>query len=363
MNRGKREDSARSPVPLGAWIVAWWTAFGVISAVQYRQMAAADGRSVAWLEALMPTVASAWLWIPATWLALEVTRRAPLAALPWRRTVPLHLLATLGVVVYRAIMVVMLNDYIRWYRALPAFGDVLVTSVFNNVFFYWLITAAAHAVYYAKNARLREAQLADARLHALTAQLQPHFLFNALNTIATLVHENPRAAERVVVRLSELMRKTLDVSGQELVPLREEVRLLESYLEVEHARFEDRLLIKWDISAEAANALVPHFILQPIVENSMVHGVGALPGEVTVRIGAKRTNGRLAMTVSDTGPGFDVTIAREGVGLGNTRARLDAVYNGDCSLDILSERGKGTTVRVTVPYRDGSTVMPAYGAN
>jgi len=348
------QATRRSQLHLGLWNVAWWTAFGAMSALQNRQMAAAADRPISWPEALVPAMASAWLWVPVTWGALVVARRAPLGGSPWRRSVPLHVGATLGMIVFRAAAVVLLNDIAGWYRTVPAFGDVLVTSVLNNVFFYWLLTAGAHAVYYAENARLREKQLTEARLNALAAQLQPHFLFNALNTIAALVHENPAAAERVVLKLSGLMRKTLDVSPQELVPLRDELQLLAGYLDVEQARFEERLVVTWNVAPEAEDALVPHLLFQPIVENAIVHGLRPLPGPVTIGISARRENGRLTMGVGDTGAGFDVAMVRERLGLGNTRARLDAVYRGDFALDIESRRGEGTTVRLTVPFRTGA---------
>jgi signal transduction histidine kinase len=333
------------------WNAAWWTAFGLMSALQNRQMADAAERPITWGQALVPALTSAWLWIPVTYAALLVARRAPFGATPWAGAVPIHLGATLGVVIFRAAAVIALNGLVGWYRVVPPLADVLVTSLMNNVFFYWLITAAAHAVHYAENARLRETQLAEARLSALTAQLQPHFLFNALNTIAILVHENPDAAERVVVNLSALMRKTLEVSGTDLVPLREELRLLASYLDVEQARFEERLVVGWNVAADTENALVPHLVLQPIVENAIVHGLRPIPGPVTIDISARRDNGHVNVTVRDTGAGFDTTAAREGVGLGNTRARLDAVYRGAFALDVESRRGDGTTVRLTIPYR------------
>jgi LytS/YehU family sensor histidine kinase len=175
------------------------------------------------------------------------------------------------------------------------------------------------------------------------------------------VHENPAAAERVVVKLSALIRKTLEVSGQELVPLREELRILESYLDVEQARFEHRLVVRWNIAGDAEDALVPHLLLQPIVENAIVHGLRPLPGPVTIDISARRENGRLGVAVEDTGAGFNVTTAREGVGLGNTRARLDAVYRGDFELGIESSRGAGTVVSLKIPYRAGDRALPAAG--
>ena len=341
---------------LALWVVVWWTAFGLMSAVQYRQMAAQDGRAVSIGAALVPSLASAWLWIPATWLALVLARRAPIGVAPWRHTLPVHVAATLAVLLFRAVAVVLLNDWIGWYRTLPPFGAVLVTSLQNNVFFYWMVLAAAHGVHFARNARLREAQLAEARLRALTAQLRPHFLFNALNTVASLVHENPAAAERVVMRLSALMRKTTDATG-ELVPLREELHLLASYLEIEQARFEDRLVVEWSVAPGVGDALVPHLILQPIVENSIVHGFRPVAGPVTIGIRVTRENGTLDVLVADSGAGYDRTRARDGVGLRNTRERLDAVFSGDYSLAIDGQPGLGTSVRLRLPFREA----PSHG--
>jgi signal transduction histidine kinase len=332
--------------------VIWWTAFGLMSAVQYRQMAAAAGRPVDLSTALVPSMASAWLWIPATWLALVLAQRAPIGAADWKRPLSVHAAATLVVVLFRAIAVVALNPWIGWYQTLPSYAAVFVTSVQNNVFFYWMVLAAAHAVHYARNARLRESQLADARLRALTAQLQPHFLFNALNTVASLVHENPDAAERVVVRLSALMRQTTDTTG-ELVPLHEELNLLSNYLEIEQARFEDRLQIRWSVGADATSALVPHLILQPIVENSIVHGFRPVARPVTIDIRIARDNKVLEIVVADTGAGYDATLARDGVGLRNTRERLNAVFRGDYSLDIDGQPGVGARVRLRLPFREG----------
>ena len=355
-------QGARHASLLGAWVVIWWTAFGLMSAVQYRQMAAAGGRPVDLSTALVPSMASAWLWIPATWLALVLAQRAPIGAADWKRAVSVHAAATLGVVLYRGIAVVLLNPWIAWYRTLPSYADVFVTSVQNNVFFYWMVLAAAHAVHYARNARLRESQLADARLRALTAQLQPHFLFNALNTVASLVHENPAAAERVVMRLSALMRQTTDTTG-ELVPLREELSLLSNYLEIEQARFEDRLQIRWSVGTDTTSALVPHLILQPIVENSIVHGFRPVARPVTIDISIVRENGMLEIIVADTGAGYDAARARDGVGLRNTRERLEAVFRGDYSLDIDGQPGAGARVRLRVPFREAhsgnSGAMPA----
>jgi LytS/YehU family sensor histidine kinase len=210
-----------------------------------------------------------------------------------------------------------------WQRLGADLAGWIFTTLPFGVIVYLCVAGMAHAIRYFVEAGDREVQLArlseqlaGARFSALQAQVNPHFLFNALNTIASLVHENPDAAERVVVRLSALMRKSVDATG-ELVPLREELDLLATYLDIEQARFEDRLHVEWSIDAGIGEALVPHLILQPIVENSIVHGFRPVAGPVTIDIRIARENGNLEVVVADSGAGYDASHAREGVGLGN----------------------------------------------
>ena len=330
-------------------VIGWWLAFGIASAIQYRQMVVAQGQPVSWSIVVAP-MASALLWIPPTWLALAATGLAPVGSARWQRWLLVHLAATAAVIVFRAVAVVTLNGVVGWYLVLPSFASVLVTSVQNNLFMYLLVTAAAHALFYARNSRIRERQLAEARLHALGSQLQPHFLFNALNTVASLVRDNPAAAEKVIVQLGALLRESVGVSGHELVPLHEELTLLEGYLEIERARFEERLVVEWDISVEASDALVPRFLLQPIVENSIVHGLRPVPRSVTITTSARREGNRLIVTVRDTGAGFDAAKAVEGFGLRSTRERCEAVYRERGELIITGGKECGTTTVLTVPF-------------
>ena len=339
----------RWSIATGLLVVGWWLAFGIASVVQYRQMVAAQGGPAVWTIAVAP-MASALLWIPPTWLALAATSRAAVGTAAWPRWLPVHITALAAVIVFRAMAVAVLNPIVGWYRELPPIASLLVTSVQNNVFMYMLVTAAAHAIYYARNSRIRERQLAEARLHALGSQLQPHFLFNALNTVAALVRENPAAAEKVIVQLSALLRESVGVTGHELVPLHEELTLLEGYLEIERARFEERLVVEWDISVEASDALVPRFILQPVVENSIVHGLRPVPGPVTISTSARRKGDRMIITVRDTGAGFDPAGLVEGFGLRSTRERCDAVYGGKGELTVTGLPGRGTTTVLSFPF-------------
>jgi two-component system LytT family sensor kinase len=347
---GDQSSSNRSSGILTALlVVAWWVAFGIANVIGFRQMAVMQGQPVTWALSIAPMISSL-LWIPPTWLALVAARFAPVGGSPWPRWLATHVGATLAVILFRALAVIALNGVVGWYKELVPFLQVLITSFQNNFFLYLLVTGAAHAVYYARNSRVRERQLAHARIHALASQLQPHFLFNALNTVASLVRENPAAAENVILKLSSLLRETVGVTGEELVPLHEELNLLEGYLDIERARFEERLVVEWDISLEASDALVPHFILQPIVENSIVHGLRPVPGPVTIGITARREGDRLVITVRDTGAGFDSAAMRPGFGLRSTRERCEAVYRGEGELTITGQPGNGATTVLAIPY-------------
>jgi sensor histidine kinase YesM len=194
-----------------------------------------------------------------------------------------------------------------------------------------------------------EAQLAEARLAALQAQMNPHFLFNALNTVASLVGHDPRAAEAMVENLSDVLRMTLERSQSANGTLADEVAFVRAYLSVEAQRFGDRLLVEWAIAPETLDAAMPPLAIQPLVENALKHGIGPRRegGRVTIRAG--RDEGRLRITVADSGEGFAARF-QERTGLGNLRARLDAMYGSGASLAIDSTPS-GACVTLDVPFQ------------
>ena len=219
------------------------------------------------------------------------------------------------------------------------------------------VAAGTHALEARTRARDREleaarmkTQLAEARLQALTAQLQPHFLFNTLQAISTLIHSDPAAADRMLASLSDLLREVLR-RGEREVSLEEELRVLQPYLDISHWRFGDRLSISIDADAEARRAKVPFFVLQPLVENALHHGVSTRAGAGTVTIRAARSGDQLQLTVTDNGSGSDHTGERHGIGLPNTRARLEELYPGAYTLDTQPRAGGGFEVRITLPFR------------
>ena len=204
-----------------------------------------------------------------------------------------------------------------------------------------------------KSARL-ESQLVRARLEALRAQLNPHFLFNALNVVAMLIRRGANEdALRAVVNLSELLRRVLAVGGTLEVSLREEMALVERYLEVEQLRFRDRLSVDIAIEPKVIEALVPGLVLQPLVENAIKHGIANVEGPGHVRISARHEARRLILRVADNGPGFpkDWDTARSGVGLANTRERLERTYDGDYRLDVGHGATGGAVVEIEIPFR------------
>jgi LytS/YehU family sensor histidine kinase len=196
-----------------------------------------------------------------------------------------------------------------------------------------------------------EADLARARLDALGMQLRPHFLFNTLNGVCALIRTDPEAAERMIELLSDLLREFLKPMEEAEVTVREEIQLLERYLEIEAIRFGPRLEIDIAIDAAAEEARVPHLVLHPLVENALRHGVARRSGKGTLRVAAQRRGDTIEIRVADNGPGFAAARGgeRHGLGLANTRSRLELMYGTAHQLEIQDQ--DGVQVRLTVPFR------------
>jgi LytS/YehU family sensor histidine kinase len=194
-----------------------------------------------------------------------------------------------------------------------------------------------------------EGRLSEARLESLRLQLHPHFLFNTLNAISAFVDADPERARRMIARLGELLRRTLDGGTTAELPLSRELDLLAPYLEIQRIRFGDRLSIELDVPDGAAGALVPTLMLQPLVENAVEHGVNRTHDGARVRLTAERAGDRLRLEIEDNGPG--PTRGGEGVGLANTRARLAALYGDSHRLELKAAETGGTMVSIELPFR------------
>ena len=217
----------------------------------------------------------------------------------------------------------------------------------------------------AEAARL-QAQLAEARLAVLSAQLNPHFLFNTLHAVSSLVERDPRGVRRMIARLSELLRVTLEGTNEQEITLARELSLLQLYIDIMQVRFQGRLLVDTRVDDDVMDALVPNFVLQPLVENAVMHGVSKVEGSGRIELRARRSGDDVVITVRDNGPGLDAPptppvpgltldggeamTGTGGVGLTNTRARLEQLYGAEQRLTLHRAPEGGTVAEIVLPY-------------
>ena len=241
----------------------------------------------------------------------------------------------------------------------PLLGRLVRLNFSIDFLAYWAIVGAMFALRYYNESRQREVaaaqlqvSLAAARLDALRAKLNPHFLFNTLNAISVLALKRQHiAVVDAISHLSSLLRVSLDDTRPQQIPLSEELRFLDGYLEIIRLRFGDRMVVERHVTAESLDAVVPNMILQPVVENAVVHGVAARCGEGHIAIEARRVNDSLHLRVTDNGPGFSSgATPGVGIGLSNTRARLAQIYGGAHSLELSNATDGGAIVTMTLPF-------------
>jgi signal transduction histidine kinase len=348
-----------TPAALWAASFVYWTLSGLLSAANYHNMAALDGSAVTWAHALRTSLVATWLWVPLTVFVFWLAGRHPIERGQWRRGVAIHLAGGLAVVLIRAVSIYVGDPWVGWYTHPPTFLAVVWTSIDHNLLLYWLFVGLAHGLHAARKSREREldqsrleAQLAQARLETLAAQLHPHFLFNTLHSLAELVHRDAARAERMIVSLSELLRKSLADDATAEMRLADELELLEAYLEIEQIRYGERLRVHFDVDPEAGAQAVPRWILQPLVENALRHGLEPRAAPGRLEIAAARRGEQVVLEVRDDGVGLPPGAPpRLGIGLGNTRERLFRLYGDAASLSIERRAEGGTTVRLELPWR------------
>jgi signal transduction histidine kinase len=295
------------------------------------------------------------LFIPAFfWL----TRHFPIERPAWRRNAGVHMLATVLFVIGKYMAFSPLERWLTGEPSRPLPG-LLAASAISELMIFWAVIGVIHGVEFYHRYREREAlalqlqtRLSEAKLEALRAQLHPHFLFNTLNGIATLIHRDPDAADLMLTRLSDLLRSTLDRHPAEEIRLREELDLLSRYLDIMKVRYGARLTVRWDVPREVEDALVPSFLLQPLVENALEHGVARQPGPGYVEIRVSTEGDSLRVSVTDNGPGVaGDAVPGRGVGLSNTRRRLEQLYGAAQRLTLTALPDRGTRVTVALPLR------------
>ncbi len=313
---------------------------------------------------------------------VSLANRWPLHEPPMGQHVAKHVATSLGLAAAGTFVAFALHFVALWVVGkVPASAFVpwmtrvrvsLVWGEFMGVFFYWMVVVATTALRFrdlyaaerlsaaelaARSATL-EGQLARAQLDALRSQLRPHFLFNTLNAISVLTLEDAARARHMVVRLGSLLRRSLDEEEHE-VPLHQELVFLDDYLDIQRARFGDRLVVTLDVDAGAADARVPVLLLQPLVENAIEHGWPEKDATTTIALRAARSDGVLRLSVEDNGPGAgDSGKLHEGIGLSNTRERLRRLYGNRAAMQLGAARPNGTPtgtrVEITIPFSTAS---------
>ncbi|HSU16051.1 sensor histidine kinase [Longimicrobium sp.] len=304
-----------------------------------------------------------FIWLLATPSIFWLARRLPVHGPHRWRNVALHLPLSAAAVFLTLILIAAVKAPFREVPipGMAAFAESVLVE-FQRIFatimpFYFIILGAGTAVQLARESRIRavrgarlQTQLERARGDLLRMQLQPHFLFNTLHAVSALMERDVPAARRMITRLSDLLRLSLDNDSRYEVSLEEEVEFLDRYVEIQRIRFGARLRVFYDLAPGTRRLMVPRLLLQPLVENAITHGLSRLERPGTVRVESAVADGRLAIRVLDDGAGLaGGAVAREGVGLGNTRLRLQQLY-GDSHRFSISDRPEGgCEVRIELP--------------
>jgi two-component system LytT family sensor kinase len=349
------------------WIVLIWLGIALFSAVQDVLVMRAEGRHHSWVRLFVMLLFSWLVWALATPLVLRLGRQyPPVRFMPISMSL-IHLgaCAIIGLVsaAWEAFLEEFLNPMLKSPPPGP-FRTLWLDTLYDEILLYISLYAALLAISYIlesrerlirqqiETARLNE-QFSKAQLDALRRQIEPHFLFNALNAIAGLVREKRNdAAVTMIVGLSEFLRKVVDTSDRHQVPLGEEIQFLQKYLDIQKVRFAERLQLSVDVPEELFKAQVPSLILQPVVENSIKHGIAKEARGGWIRVSAFQTDGRLTLRVYNDGPGLaaDWESSQSGIGIANLKSRLRAMF-GDAFEVSLRNQAAGVEVLISVPFR------------
>jgi two-component system, LytTR family, sensor kinase len=368
-NQCKLDHTMAAPIPKhwSRWTLfgAFWTLVGLSFAIHFYLNSSKTGRGVSWGEAVTFSLADWYVFALLSIPVVKLARHFPFERRTCGWVTLIHLiysvLFSFGFMFLRAIV----GEAQHWFwpgSGLPFLQAFpLLTKTFQyNIWVYWVILSVCHAFdYYQKfherelRASELEKSLAQAKLQALQSQMNPHFLFNTLHTISALMHKDVDAADRMVMKLSELLRLALDNTASHEVPLSQELNFLERYLEIEQTRFRDRLKVEMQIAPETLGARVPNLVLQPLVENAIRHGIErhARPGRIILR--AARHNGQIELEVQDNGDGLPPGgPKREGIGISNTRSRLQQLYGSHQKFELQNVPSGGLLARVVIPFHE-----------
>lgn len=357
--------TAPSRTMAAAAVVAAWAVLGLLSSFDSYLLGLVEGTPRGFGSALVRQMPRWLLWAALTPVVLWLGRRVPFRRRRWWIPVGFHAAAGTGIaLVHLALTFLLLlpqmPDLAPGQDPWRLFALFLASQLHFGLLGYGTILGVGFAVEYHRRLLARdvreahlEAQLVQSRLRALQNRLHPHFLFNTLHTASVLIDDRPKDARRVLSRLGDVLRNLLERTDVREIPLAHEIELLKPYLEVQEIRFHDRLSVDLDVPAEVASVRVPSFLLQPLVENAVAHGIGSRAGTGRVEIRARRRNDALEIRVANTHVGRPPPPPEKwtsGIGLSTTRERLDRRYGGDADLELAVD-GELTTATVSLPWR------------
>jgi two-component system LytT family sensor kinase len=384
-DRSQRIPGSRRPWLV--WVVSFgvWTFMALVNAGSMYQFDRSLGRNVTFAKEITLPLVNYLIFAFLTPVIFGIAMRYPIQRSNWVRRTGLHVAAAVAFTVAHVILrgliypvwdprignyaSAMRNPYthafsIQWILFERLFFYNLVDDIFST---YLPVVLIAHALWYQKMFKDRdlrtfelEAQLAKAHLQALKSRLQPHFLFNTLHSISTLMLTDVRAADRMISHLSDLLRMSLENSEIQVTTLSHELEFLTGYLEIEKVRFADRLNIVLDIAPDALDAQIPHLLLQPLVENAVHHGISRRSSGGEIRIAVSCDAHNLYLRIRDNGPGLsDTTAGQPGIGLGlrATRERLRTLYGNKHSVEIRDAPEGGVEACVRIPFRAAASAV------
>ena len=343
--------------------VAVWLAAALIGTTFSYDFRVHIGRPMAWLEVARVYFVAYFIWGAIfTPIVVWLCKRFVIEKRNWSSMMGLHVLFSIVVAGSNALIRAPLHRFV--YPSEPQhthsdlFRNYFLANAYDDMWMYWVVAAIAFGFMYYRKYKEREvqavqlgAQLTKARLEMLKMQLQPHFLFNTLHSVSALMRKDVDGAERVIAQLSDLLRISLESADQQEIPLKKELEFLEGYLDIEQTRFRDRLKVEYYIDSDCLDACVPNMVLQPIVENAVRHGIAPHSKPGVIEISARREGHSLRMSVTDNGKGMGADgPKRKGLGLANTRERLQQHFPGQYKLELVDVPTGGLAVNVLIPF-------------
>lgn len=365
------------PLPRVIWFLLLFALYTVITAIfaaERKVSYLGAPNAPTWSYSFSLSIAPWLAWLIFTPLVVYLARAYPLEGAKLKRSLLVHAGAAIVIAplqaylnIYIGVVISILAEGYKttWKELIFLPASVVAYRSFRNPLIYAIIVGITFATDYRRKLRdreLREAQLesqlARTRLLALQTQIRPHFLFNTLNAVTALMREDPRGAENMLVGLADLLRLTIEGGNTQEVPLQEELVLLEAYLDIERIRFSDRLKIVREIDPQLLDEPVPRLLLQPLAENAIRHGLAPKKGAGTLWIRAQLAGEVLELEICDDGVGLCRADSGDGIGLGNTRARLKTLYGEAGVLEVRKREGGGVATIVRMPKRKALEDIP-----